>query len=302
MATVLAGGQMSASFGRMICCWTDKLPPDCREAADEILLGAAAAGMELAELAGLAREILDRYRPDLPDEDPGGGLEDRGVRLVTTFEGAGVLSGDLTPECAAVAGAVLDALSAPCGAQDTRTHEQRYHDALQEAMRRLCFCIMDTWTAHSQTGRKPSSERATFKDDGSRRFKEITRDGFGELIAAIEAGQVDVVIVRDIDPLTRVGGCVGCAWSACRCREQRELVTRLRPLSRRVADLRDAPVRSPVSDQVAGGLNLGKLWQLPLSTWLAVRPILWVSCGRHVWWSPWPAGSMAIDGGNLRPA
>src|SRR5436190_19324095 len=44
---------------------------------------------------------------------------------------------------------------------------------------------------------------ATFKDDGFSGFKEITRDGFGELIAAIEAGQVDVVIVRDIDRLTR---------------------------------------------------------------------------------------------------
>ena len=29
---------------------------------------------------------------------------------------------------------------------------------------------------------------ATFKDDGYSAFKEITRDGFGELIAAIEAG------------------------------------------------------------------------------------------------------------------
>ena len=44
---------------------------------------------------------------------------------------------------------------------------------------------------------------ATFKDDGFSGFKEITRDGFGELIAAIEAGQVNVVIVRDIDRLTR---------------------------------------------------------------------------------------------------
>jgi site-specific DNA recombinase len=44
---------------------------------------------------------------------------------------------------------------------------------------------------------------ATFKDDGYSAFKEITRDGFGELIAAIEAGQVDVVIVRDVDRLTR---------------------------------------------------------------------------------------------------
>ena len=44
---------------------------------------------------------------------------------------------------------------------------------------------------------------ATFKDDGFSGFKEITRDGFGELIAAIEADQVDVIIVRDIDRLTR---------------------------------------------------------------------------------------------------
>jgi hypothetical protein len=59
------------------------------------------------------------------------------VRLETTFQGAGILNGDLTPECAAVVGAVLDALSAPAGAEDTRSHAQRYHDALQEAMRRL---------------------------------------------------------------------------------------------------------------------------------------------------------------------
>ena len=40
---------------------------------------------------------------------------------------------------------------------------------------------------------------AAFKDDGYSAFKEVTRDGFGELIAAIEGGAVDVVIVRDID-------------------------------------------------------------------------------------------------------
>jgi hypothetical protein len=48
-----------------------------------------------------------------------------------------VLTGALTPECAAVVRTVLDALSAPRGAGDDRSHEQRYHDALQEAMQRL---------------------------------------------------------------------------------------------------------------------------------------------------------------------
>jgi Domain of unknown function (DUF222) len=133
----LAAGELSDSYGRTICQWTDRLPGDCREAADAILLSAALAGMDLRDLAGLAAEIYERSRADLPDEDPDRGFADRGLRLVTTFQGAGVLTGDLSPECAAVVGAVLDALAAPAGAQDTRTREQRYHDGLYEAMRRL---------------------------------------------------------------------------------------------------------------------------------------------------------------------
>ncbi len=133
----LAARQLSESYGRAICQWTDRLPEDSREAADEILLAAAAAGMGLRDLASLASEMYERSRPDLPDEDPGQDFDDRALRLQTTFDGAGILHGDLTPECAAIVGAVLDALSAPAGSEDTRTHAQRYHDALQEAMRRL---------------------------------------------------------------------------------------------------------------------------------------------------------------------
>ena len=59
------------------------------------------------------------------------------MKLATTIGGAGVIHGDLTPECAEFVQTVLDALAAPAGAGDDRTHEQRYHDALQEAMRRL---------------------------------------------------------------------------------------------------------------------------------------------------------------------
>ena len=159
VAAVLAAGEMTESCARTICQWTDKLPGDCRADADEILLGAAQAGMDLRDLAGLAAEIYARSRPDEPDEDQA--FEDRSVKLEATFDGAGVLSGDLTPECAAVVRAVLDALSAPAGAEDTRSHAQRCHDGLHEAMRPLCFCIMmDSWTTCRQTGRKPSSGRA----------------------------------------------------------------------------------------------------------------------------------------------
>ncbi len=137
VAAVLTAGEMSESYARTICGWTDKLPQDCWADADAILLAAAGAGMDLRDLTALAAEIYARSLPDTPDRDEDGAFEDRSVRLETTFEGAGVLGGDLTPECAAVVTAVLDALSAPAGAEDTRSHAQRYHDALQEAMRRL---------------------------------------------------------------------------------------------------------------------------------------------------------------------
>jgi hypothetical protein len=46
-----------------------------------------------------------------------------------------------------VVGAVLDALGAPAGAEDSRSHAPRYHDALLEAMRQLGFCIVSLITS-----------------------------------------------------------------------------------------------------------------------------------------------------------
>ena len=138
MIQALAAGQVSESYARSICGWTDQIPQDCRDDADAILAGAAATGLDLRDLAALAAEIQARSRPQTPDDDPPGPApEDRALRLDTTFQGAGVLSGDLTPECAALVTTVLDALAAPRGAEDDRTHAQRYHDALEQAMNRL---------------------------------------------------------------------------------------------------------------------------------------------------------------------
>jgi len=137
VVAALAAGELSESYGRAICQWTDKLPEKFREESDELLVKAAAAGLGLADLSALFAEMYERARSDLPDQDPAREFGDRGVRLETTFQGAGVLTGDLTPECAAAVAAVLDALSAPAGKEDDRTREQRYHDALQEAIRPL---------------------------------------------------------------------------------------------------------------------------------------------------------------------
>ncbi|HEX5298685.1 MAG TPA: DUF222 domain-containing protein, partial [Streptosporangiaceae bacterium] len=189
----LAARAVSEPWAKAICQWTGQLPEASQDAADGILLAAAASGLGLADLAGLAGEMYERSRqhapgsvPDSssggvpdgvpgagqdPDREPGqdqdqgsdgdpgqehdeypgqeacsgedeapGGTEvfdDRSVRLALTFGGAGVIRGDMTPECAQVVRAVLDALSARAGAEDDRSHEQRYHDALQEAMTRL---------------------------------------------------------------------------------------------------------------------------------------------------------------------
>ena len=110
------------------------IPAEFREQAEEILVAAARAGADLRALAAICAEIRARTAPPDPD---GGPALDRALSLETTLDGAGVLRGDLTPECAAMVQAVLDALSAPQGAGDLRTRPERYHDALEEAMRRL---------------------------------------------------------------------------------------------------------------------------------------------------------------------
>jgi hypothetical protein len=138
----LRSGQISTSWAREICDWTDKLPAEARDDADLILLAAAAGGAELADLARLAEEMRRR----LADPDDGDdGFEDRQVRLQTTLGGAGRLDGDLTPRCAAAVQAVLDALGKKAGPEDTRTQRQRHHDALEEGCRRLIAagCIPD---------------------------------------------------------------------------------------------------------------------------------------------------------------
>ena len=134
LGAALAAGQVTESYGRAIARWTDKLPEDCRPPADAILLEAAKAGLDLEDLAGLAAEILARVLPEDGGPDQ---FDERFVKLETTVDGAGVLRGDLTGECAALVQVVLDALSAPVGADDPRSKDQRTHDALQEAMERL---------------------------------------------------------------------------------------------------------------------------------------------------------------------
>ena len=89
-------------------------PDEYRGEAEEILVAAARAGVDLRGLAAICAEIRARTAEPDPDDDDDPGL-DRAVSLDTTIDGAGVVRGDLTAECAAMVQAVLDALSAPAG-------------------------------------------------------------------------------------------------------------------------------------------------------------------------------------------
>ena len=124
---------LTRSEALQVAAWTRAIPEELRRQAEQILVAAARAGADLRALAAICAEIRARTAPPDPDDDP----LDRGLSLDTTMDGAGVLRGDLTPECAAMVTAVLDALSAPAGGGDLRTRPERYHDALAEAMRRL---------------------------------------------------------------------------------------------------------------------------------------------------------------------
>jgi hypothetical protein len=136
LAGLAEGWVLTKSVALQVARWTRVIPEEYRDQAEEIVVGAARAGADLRALAAICAEI--RSRTAQPDPDDGNDRHlDRGVSFDTTFEGAGVLRGDPTPECAAMVRAVLDALSAPGSGGDLRTRPQRYQDALAEAMRRL---------------------------------------------------------------------------------------------------------------------------------------------------------------------
>jgi hypothetical protein len=73
VAQALAEGHLlSESVARTICSWTDKLPGDCRLAADAILIVAVKTGANLEDLAEVFGGIytLSRPRPRLVPAPP----------------------------------------------------------------------------------------------------------------------------------------------------------------------------------------------------------------------------------------
>ena len=70
----LAAEEISESCAETVCSWTDKLPADRSEAEAAVLRPAEARlGAGLRDLAELAAEILARFTPAGPDQDPDDG-------------------------------------------------------------------------------------------------------------------------------------------------------------------------------------------------------------------------------------
>jgi Domain of unknown function (DUF222) len=127
----LAAGDITESWVAEIVKWTRQLPAELRPATDKILVDAATGGASHDDLAAIAAYAVEQWRSQHPDPDEDG-FEDRYVAVGTTFGGAGVIRGDLTPECAAAVQAVLEALGKNQGREDHRSEGQRFHDALQQ--------------------------------------------------------------------------------------------------------------------------------------------------------------------------
>ena len=135
MAGALANAEISKSQALAIAKWTKKLPAELRAETIKILVEAARPRVRPWMTCGSSPAVAEqKWRASRPDADDDG-FDDRYVQAGTTFGGAGVIRGNLTPECAAAVQAVLEALGKKAGAEDPRTEGQRFHDALQAGLR-----------------------------------------------------------------------------------------------------------------------------------------------------------------------
>jgi hypothetical protein len=240
----VAAGQISRSWAGAIAEWTKKLPAEMLPETDKILLQAAAAGADqddLATIAGLAIEKWRQQRPDADDDR----FEDRYVRVGHTFGGAGAIRGDLTPECTAAVTAVFDALGKKRGAEDHRTRNQRFHDALQEACQLLIGARMVPDRAGADTQVIVHIALGQLRDtDGASQIEEaFIRAKLGEpgylagkdaevaacdaMIVPVVTGHADMTVIDKIIGLARAAEAGGQPMSAEAWQAHRYAIARL---------------------------------------------------------------------------
>lgn len=169
-------GELSADHAAVIDATLRRLPPDCDPAVVaelEATLVRHAGVLDPATVARLGRHAVALLDPD--GVEPAERRLDRlrGLTMIGRDDGSGRLAGELTPECLAVLRAVLDPLAAPRPTDDLgpdpRRAEQRMHDALLDAGKRL----LRSGTL-PDAGGVPTTVVVTFPAD-----QLATRTGFG---------------------------------------------------------------------------------------------------------------------------
>src|SRR5579859_1731075 len=128
----LAAMQITVSIAIRICGWSDLLPEEHRDSCEEILVAAWQGGCTIGDLAMLARQMLEELAPDQDGKPPV-----TGVTLDTTFDGAGLLRGDLAPGVTALVKAAFATWAQKQGPEDHRTLAERQHAALGEICRQV---------------------------------------------------------------------------------------------------------------------------------------------------------------------
>jgi hypothetical protein len=213
LANALGRGDISQSWTREIAGWLRRLPEELRAGTEKVLADAAAAGASLEDLATITAHALKVWQAGHPDPDGDGDFPDRYVAVGTTFGGAGVIRGDLTPECAAAVTAVLQALGKKAGPEDDRTEKQRFHDALQLACELLLRARLVPDRAGSDTqvvahiplsqlrqmpgapGLEDAWVRALVGEDGYLAGKDAEAAACDAMTVPVVTGQVDLSVI-----------------------------------------------------------------------------------------------------------
>jgi hypothetical protein len=93
--------------------------------------GPGDVALRRAAALGRSGEHDEKWRQQQPDPgNPDGGFDHRYIQAGTTFGGAAVIRGNLTPQSATAVGAVLETRGKKAAPEDDRTEGKRFHDAL----------------------------------------------------------------------------------------------------------------------------------------------------------------------------
>ncbi len=208
----LGAGDVSDSWAAEIAGWLRKLPEELRDGTEKILADGAAAGASLEDLATITAHALAQWQADRPDENDDG-FPDRYLQVGTTFGGAAVIRGDLTPECAAAVTAVLEALGKKAGPEDDRTEKQRFHDALQLACELLLraklvpdragadtqviahISLRDLRAMDDAPGLEEAWIRSVLGEDGYLTGKDAEAASCDAMIVPVVAGRMDATVI-----------------------------------------------------------------------------------------------------------